>query len=60
MTLFISVLGLSGLVVFGVLGALFHIEREATKALRRPIFMVRQQVAWKYAYCLISDFLVAL
>ncbi len=49
MTLFISVLGLSGLVAFGVLGALFHIEREATKALRRPIFMVRQQIAWKYA-----------
>lgn len=49
MALFISALGLSGLIAFGVLGALFHIEREATKALRRPIFMVRQQIAWKYA-----------
>ena len=49
MTLFISVLGLSGLVAFGVLGTLFHIEREMTKALRRPIFMVRRQIAWKYA-----------
>ena len=49
MALFISVLGLSGLASLGVLGALFHIEREATKALRRPMFMVRQQIVWKYA-----------
>ena len=48
MALFISVLGLSGLAAFFLLGLVFHIEREATNALRRPIFLARQQLAWRY------------
>ena len=49
MALFVSVLGLSGLGAFALLGALLHVYSETVKATVRPIFLARQQIMWRCA-----------
>lgn len=49
MALFVSVLGLSGLGAFALLGGLLHVYSKTVKATVRPIFLARQQIMWRCA-----------
>ena len=49
MALFISVVGLSGLAVFALLGLAVDTCHSMAKALRTPIYFARRQYMWKLA-----------
>ena len=49
MALFISVVGLSGLAVFALLGLAVDTFHLAAKGLRSPIYFARRQYMWKTA-----------
>ena len=49
MALFISVLGLSGLAAFALLGFTLEIAKMVIKSMRTPLYFARRQYAWKFA-----------
>ncbi|MDB4108864.1 hypothetical protein N9558_00475 [Porticoccaceae bacterium] len=49
MALFVSVLGLSGLAAFALLGFTMELAKMITKSMRTPLYFVRRQYAWKFA-----------
>ena len=49
MALFVSVLGLSGLAVFALLGFTMETAKIVTKTMRTPLYFARRHYAWKFA-----------
>ena len=49
MALFVSVLGLSGLAAFALLGFTMEITKMVIKSMRTLLYFARRQYAWKFA-----------
>jgi len=49
MALFISVLGLSGLAAFALLGFTMELAKMITKSMRAPLYFARRYNVWHFA-----------
>jgi hypothetical protein len=49
MALFVSVLGLSGLAAFALLGFTIELAKMIIKSMRTPLYFARRYYVWKFA-----------
>lgn len=50
MALFVTVLGLTGLAAFGLLGFTMEIAKTITKSMRTPLYFARRHYGWKLTH----------